>query len=107
VHAYQSTNVLELELKGSIIIRTLMDTMWESINDRKKFSELGSRRQSPKSSYVYSLISDSYRWHFERAAKAALTIRYRELQLLTDMVAGMTDGYAVDLYEKVQGYARS
>jgi len=106
VHAYQSTSVLGLELKGSNILQSLMDAMWKAISDRKKFSEPASRRQSPEASYVYSLISESYRWHFERTSHA-LTIRYRELQLLADMIAGMTDGYAIDLYERIQSHVRS
>ena len=113
VHAYQSTGVLELELKGFMILHTLMDEMWEAISDRKKFKDASSRRRSPKSSYVYSLISDSYRWHFERPSDASLPMRYelpmryKEMQLLTDMISGMTDGYAVDLYERVMSHARS
>ncbi|HWN67489.1 MAG TPA: dNTP triphosphohydrolase [Haliangium sp.] len=102
VHAYQSTGVLRLELTGSIVIRTLMDAMWEAISEREDFSKPGSRRLSPKAAYVYSLISDSYRWHFERSDKKNLATRYKELQLLSDMISGMTDGYALDLYEKIQ-----
>jgi dGTPase len=101
VHAYQSANVLELEFNGALIINRLMDDMWEAITDRKKFAERGSRRQGPKAAYVYSLISDSYRWHFEQD-DSALCVRYKELQLLSDMISGMTDGYALDLYERIR-----
>lgn len=106
VHAYQNPYVLELEFRGSLVIQRLMDDMWDAISDRKTFSEPGSRRVKPKSAYVYSLISDSYRWHFERVADAGLTLRYRELQLLSDMISGMTDGYALDLDERIQRYVR-
>ena len=105
VHAYQSVNVLELEFKGALVIQRLMDDMWEAITDRKEFSNLESRRRSPKSAYIYSLISDSYRWHFERVEARWLTTRYKELQLLADMISGMTDGYALDLHERVRRYA--
>ena len=101
VHAYQSTSVLGIELKGALVITALMDAMWDAISCRKTFSDPGSRRVNPKASYVYSLISDSYRWHFERAGEPSLTMRYRELQLLADMISGMTDGYALDLHEKI------
>lgn len=106
IHAYQSSSVLEIELKGSAVIRTLMNAMWEAITDRKHFLDRGSRRKNPKAAYVYSLISDSYRWHFERVSQtSSLPIRYHEMQLLTDMISGMTDGYAVDLYEQIHGHA--
>lgn len=101
-YAYQSQNVLELELKGSIILQRLMDDMWEAISDREDFVKLGSKRTSPKARFVYSLISDSYRWHFETDNQDLVSIRYRELQLLSDMISGMTDGYAVDLYDRIR-----
>jgi dGTPase len=104
VHAYQSPNVLDLEYKGALVIRRLMDDMWQAIADRKDFKERGSRRVTAKAAYVYSLISDSYRWHFERDDSARLSHRYRELQLLADMISGMTDGFAVDLYERIRRY---
>lgn len=106
-HAYQSTGVLELELQGATMLRTLMDEMWSAISDRKNFTEPASRRRSPRSSYVYSLISDSYRWHFENPGNTSLPMRYREMQLLTDMISGMTDGFAVDLYNRITGHAHS
>ena len=106
-YAYQSTGVLELEVEGATVIRTLMDAMWEAIIDREQFGNGGSRRRSPRSSYVYSLISDSYRWHFERKDESTLQIRYKEMQLLTDMISGMTDGYAVDLCKRIRRHAPS
>ncbi len=80
---------------------------WNAISDRKKLEDPASRRRSPRSSYVYSLISDSYRWHFENPVNTSLPMRYREMQLLTDMISGMTDGFAVDLYSRITGHARS
>lgn len=106
-HAYQSPQVLELEHKGSIVIETLMDFMWESISKRKRFAEPSSRRTTPRAAYVYSLISDSYRWHFEHGPSHDLPLRYRELQLLSDMISGMTDGYALDLLERITSSART
>ncbi|HWU85695.1 MAG TPA: hypothetical protein VN253_00365 [Kofleriaceae bacterium] len=104
-HAYRSSSVLELEYRGAVIIKSLMDDMWEAISVREKFEKTGSRRTTAKAAYVYSLISDSYRWHFEHSDASGLTIRYRELQLLADMISGMTDGFAVDMYEKIQRHA--
>lgn len=82
VYAYQSPSVLELEFSGAQVIKKLMDEMWLAISDRKEFAKPGSSRKGAKSAYVYSLISDSYRWHFERENSAWLSTRYRELQLL-------------------------
>lgn len=104
-HAFRSTSVLELELVGARALSSIMDGMWQAIVKRKKIEDLGSRRTNPFAAYVYSLISDSYRWHFEKEASPELSIRYRELQLLTDMVSGMTDGFAQDTAEKIERYS--
>jgi dGTPase len=82
-----------------------MDDMWEAISLREKFEKTGSRRITAKTAFVYSLISDSYRWHFDNSDSSGITIRYRELQLLSDMISGMTDGFAVDMYERIQRHA--
>jgi dGTPase len=107
VHAYLSPAVLEIEYRGAVILHQLMDDLWEGISDRKSFCDPSSRRVGPRASFVYSLISDSYRWHFERIVDPGISIRYREFQLLTDMVSGMTDGYAVDLHKKIRSNALS
>jgi dGTPase len=36
--------------------------------------------------------------------REALPVRYRELQLLTDMIAGMTDQFALDLYKDLKEF---
>lgn len=51
----------------------------------------------------YSRISENYRRIFENKfhgyhENVNLPIRYRELQLLTDMVSGMTDQFCLDLF---------
>jgi len=105
IHAYRSPSVLGIELKGANVISYLMDKMWFAIGDRKNYGKLDARREGPLSAFVYSLISDSYRWHFERRSCKGIGVRYRELQLLSDMISGMTDGYALDLYEKIRSHA--
>jgi dGTPase len=102
-HAYKSSSVLKLELEGARIIEGLMDRMWMAITNRKKFLEKGSKRTTPQASYVYSMISDSYRWQFEsEIGNDAIPIRYQEMQLLTDMISGMTDGFAVQLFSELE-----
>ncbi|MBT6137288.1 MAG: dNTP triphosphohydrolase, partial [Rhodospirillaceae bacterium] len=87
-HAYNSPQVLEIELKGAQIIDGLMTDMWNAISSRDKFEDLSSRRRQPKAAYVYSKISGSYRWQFERnLGGSKLPVRYRELQLLSDMIS--------------------
>jgi dGTPase len=104
IHAYNSPGVLQIELKGANVIEYLMDRMWLAISSRKEFKDLSSKRTNPKAAYVYSRISGSYRWHFEHGTKnTVLPVRYHELQLLTDMISGMTDGFACDLFSEIAG----
>lgn len=102
-HAYTHRSVLKVELEGYNVIRGLMDLFWAAIVDRKTREELGSPRQHPFSRFVYGRISENYRRVFEYPIKevARMPIRYRECQLLTDMLSGMTDSYAIDLYSEL------
>lgn len=109
-HAYRHRKVLEIELGGFNTIQGLLDMLWRGITERESYENLGSRRTSPFARYAYGRISENYRRVFEGRASSTgpdngdLPVRYRELQLLTDMVAGMTDQYALDLHAELQGF---
>lgn len=99
-HAYRHPSVLKVELEGYNVIKGLLDIFWAAIVDRKDPSDPASSRNHPFSKYVYGCISENYRRVFERpdTQSACLPMRYRECLLLTDMISGMTDGFAVNLY---------
>lgn len=99
-NAYTHKEVLKVELQGYNVIRGLMDILWAAIVDRENPHDAKSKRNSPFTRYVYGRISENYRRVFENppAEMNGLPLRYRECQLLTDMVSGMTDSYAVNLY---------
>ncbi|MDA8871024.1 hypothetical protein N9H93_06620, partial [Rhizobiaceae bacterium] len=108
IHGYQHRDVLAIELRGHVVIRELMDMLWEGITDRESFEDVGSKRRTPFARYTYRRISENYRRLFEgrvpktRYDAGYLPIRYRELQLLTDMIAGMTDQYALNLHTELK-----
>jgi dGTPase len=89
-------SVLEIELRGSIVIEQLMDRLWAAIAGREDRAQTQSRPVDPRLAYTYSRLSENYRIVFETAS-TALPMRYREAQLMTDMIAGMTDSYAMAL----------
>jgi len=102
-NAFNHRTVLEIELNGYNIINCLMDFLWMGISDREDYFKLGGERTSVFSAYVYSRISKNYRRVFESTVTCYhkddnLPIRYREPQLLTDMISGMTDRFCIDLY---------
>lgn len=102
-HAYRHRSVLEVELKGFNVINELMNFFWAAIVDRKERNDLGSSRNHPFTRYVYQRISENYRRVFENPTgeDKALPIRYRECLLLTDMISGMTDSFAIGLHEEL------
>lgn len=102
-HAYSHRSVLKIELEGYNVIRGLMDLFWAAIVDRKDKNDPASERSHPFSRFVYGRISENYRRIFENPIDEvkALPLRYRECQLLTDMISGMTDSYAIDLYKEL------
>lgn len=97
-HAFRHKSVLEVELKGHNIIHSLMDMMWPAIEMRgDPFESDGFVDEAGVfEKYVYNRISESYRRVFEDRGNT-LPLNYKRCQLLADMVAGMTDSYAVDL----------
>jgi dGTPase len=109
-HAYRHRRVPELELGGYNIINDLLDMLWRGIIERESHEQLDSPRKSPFARYAYGRISENYRRVFEGRLPSTnqrdgnLPIRYRELQLLTEMVAGMTDQYAVDLHRELRKF---
>lgn len=102
-HAYTHRSVLKVELEGYNVIGGLMDLFWAAIVDRKEQSDAASDRLHPFSRFVYGRISENYRRIFENPIDEVkeLPMRYRECQLLTDMLSGMTDSYAIDLYKEL------
>lgn len=103
-HAYTHRSVLKVELQGYNVIRGLMDFFWAAIVDREDVSKPSSPRKHPFTRFVYERISENYRRVFEYPIPEMqdFPIRYRECQLLTDMLSGMTDTYAINLYEELE-----
>lgn len=104
-NAFNHSSVLRMEALGSQAIDGLMTVLWEAISCRKKFDEIRSKRMGARAKYVFSLISPNY---IEQADKCinsstvASVLRYRELRLLTDMVSGMTDTFAMRLWKDIE-----
>jgi dGTPase len=99
-HIYNHRQVLEEELKGHKTIHGLMDIFWATIKDRKDADSIGSDRP-PLSSYVYSRISENYR-RVAESERNSMPLRYKELQLITDMISGMTDTFAISLLKDLR-----
>lgn len=102
-YVFVETDVRKIEADGFKIIGKLMDFYWYAITNRNDIEDLLSPRTDAKAAYGISKISDNYLQCAARGKWIArdnkeLPIRYRELRLLTDMVSGMTDGFAQSEY---------
>lgn len=109
-HAFGNPGVLRMEAKGAEAISGLMTAFWNAIHNRdaKRFDDLLARRNGARNKYVYALISQNYLEDAVRSAASpgiAGSVRYRELRLLTDMVSGMTDSFAITLWDELKGMA--
>ncbi|CAA7627676.1 hypothetical protein MTBSS4_900001 [Magnetospirillum sp. SS-4] len=79
--------------------------LWEAVTNRTEYLQLTDTKETqsrtdPFANYVYGRISENYRRAFVDAKN--LPIRYREIQLVIDMVSGMTDSYALNLYRELK-----
>lgn len=94
-NAYKHRSVLEVELQGYKTIQGIMDYLWRAIS-------IEESKRGPFETYVYARISENYRRTYENKTK--LPPRYKQLQLMTDMVSGMTDNFAIDFLNELKKY---
>lgn len=104
-HAFSNPSVLKSEATGAEAIGKIASFFWNSIRDREKERDINSRRKAAVSKYAWSLVSPNY---IEEASKCIekttvpRDIRYTELRLLTDMISGMTDSFAMKLWNDIK-----
>lgn len=92
---YCSSETLELELLGRSIINDMLDLFWKGARAYK-----GKKLKTNKfEGKIVSLMSENYKKVFIN--NADIYIPYRQLQLVTDQVCGMTDTYIRDLHRKL------
>lgn len=102
IHAYEAIGVRRLELEGTHAIRDLMDDLWKGITAKE--SHPTERIKDPFPRYAYSRISEGYRRSYESSlySPGSLSPRYYSLQLLADMISGMTDNYLLELRNELK-----
>lgn len=102
-HAYKHRSVLELELRGHKIIHSLMDMLWLAITSRGDPLLVDKHPGDPFQVYAYSRISENYKRVFEDKDNN-LPLAYKQVQLLSDMISGMTDSFARDFESELRSY---
>lgn len=97
---YTNKSVLKLELEGFNYIHNLMNMLWLGVHGRLD-KKSGLFWDTPFGNYAYRRISENYRRIFEDENNV-LPVSYKEAQLLTDAVSGMTDSYLISLHNELE-----
>jgi dGTPase len=100
---YPCGQIVKLEMRGRRVISDLMSFYWMGASDAGPDGPSKDVR-SGMARRAFGLISPNYRRIFAIEAKrGAHPIDYLRLQLVTDQVCGMTDGYACRLHQEIYG----
>lgn len=94
---FDSKNILKKEIAGWEAIYGLLKIFCEEAK-YPTFSTGGNTRESR----FYKIISSSHRKVFEKV-ESYQNEEYKKLQLIVDFVSGMTDSYAISLFQELSG----
>ena len=95
---FDCPSILKKEIAGWEVIYGLLSIMVKA-SKSKKFKETGGNNYEAR---IYKLISSSHRYVYENIKKNEKP-EYKKLQLILDFVSGMTDTYALHLYQELKG----
>lgn len=94
---YTNRSVQRIELDGHRVIPKLLQWFWDSL--AKKQDGVASKRDD----YIVGMISPNYlRIYKDGCANKSFPEWYLRLQLVCDMVCGMTDSYALRVHEELR-----
>lgn len=118
-YLYVDTAITREEVKGEVIIKTLLDEFTKSIlsldftkdkeNDELLLGHIKEEQYGKmffREEKIYGLISPNFRDVFLREYEKAETEamrNYYKLRLVVDFVSGMTDSYAWENYKALKG----
>ncbi|WP_281203181.1 deoxyguanosinetriphosphate triphosphohydrolase [Cytobacillus kochii] len=103
-HVFADKEVLTLELVGDRVITDLLNLFVNAVVNVDDLTETKTKHEK-----LVHLISENFR-HIQRISKKGEpTVEFKDLslynrlQLVTDFISGMTDGYAVNLHQELLG----
>ncbi len=96
---FSSNAIYKLEVKESVILNHLMNLFVTTVlkyDTEQEFDALDVR--------VMSFVSENYIniYHHQASGKSEAEKLYLRLMLVTDYICGMTDSYAMRLYQEIQ-----
>lgn len=105
-NCFSSQEVLELELVGDKVLKTLLDIFVPTILNSSQDEIDDTRTYAGK---LYQIISPNFKYIASHDYKGNKHREFRDipvydkLHLVVDYISGMTDSYAVNLYKKMVG----
>lgn len=108
-NCFSCREVLELELNGhnvittllDIFVRTLIESSSEDLSKTKTYA--GKIFELISSNFTYIALAPYKEGNPELKDQISCLSPYDRLHLVTDFVSGMTDSYAVDIFQKLTG----
>ncbi len=99
-YAFCSTPILKLEIAAETILNSLLDKF---VNAAVNYGE--NDKMSALDKKLMSIVSDNYKQSYHRHSygKNYEEKLYLKILLVTDFICGMTDSYAKDLYQELNG----
>lgn len=94
---FSNSNIIKKEVAGWEAIYGLLSIMVKASRS-ENFKAEGNTYESR----IYKLISSSHRYVYENIEEYH-NKEYKKLQLIVDFISGMTDSYAIALYQELKG----
>lgn len=100
-YVFTSRDIVSLEVAADTVLNTLLDRFVKAAINYGQNSKL----EQPVDDRLMRLVSKNYRHSYEYWAKGKDDGEklYLRILLITDFICGMTDNYARDLYQQLQG----
>jgi dGTPase len=94
---FDDKNIVKKEIAGWEAIYGLLK-IFTKASESPDFKTAGNTYESR----LYKMISSSHRKIFEEI-ESYENVEYKKLQLIVDFITGMTDSYAINLYQELKG----
>jgi dGTPase len=96
---FDSKKIMQTEIAGWEVLNGLLEIFIKA-SKSENFKSTGNNKEAR----LYKLISSSFRYIYENFNKDEdVSKQYKKFQLVVDFISGMTDSFALDLYQKLNG----
>lgn len=95
---FDDHDIVKKEIAGWEAIYGLLE-IFVSAAESKNFSKEGKNSYEKR---LYNIISNSYRYVYENIEQHE-NAEYKKLLLIVDFISGMTDSYAINLFQELKG----